>query len=68
MTAQWGRKMSGELVEKFNEKRDARPAVIGFDIIYSEKVDEEGDEYFAKACKDAGKFVYQLDRVKKEWR
>lgn len=57
MIAQWGRGLSGKLVEKLNENPDAVPAVIGFDIIYSEFVDEEGDSYFARACEEAGNVV-----------
>ena len=57
MTAQWGRRLSGELIEKLNEHEDCRPAVIGLDIIYSESVDEDGDRYFAEACGKAGNVV-----------
>ncbi|MGN0140795.1 MAG: CHASE2 domain-containing protein [Roseburia sp.] len=57
MITDWGRELSGQLVEKLNENPDARPAVIGFDVIYSESSDEAGDRYFAKACKEAGNVV-----------
>ncbi|MCI5619978.1 MAG: CHASE2 domain-containing protein [Lachnospiraceae bacterium] len=53
----WGRELSGQLVEKLNENPEARPAVIGFDVIYSESSDEEGDQYFANACREAGNVV-----------
>lgn len=57
MITSWGRELSGRLVEKLNENPDAKPAVIGFDIIYSENADEQGDRYFAEACKEAGNVV-----------
>lgn len=57
MITSWGRKVPGKLVEKLNRNPDAKPAVIGFDVIYSEAVDKEGDRYFAKACEKAGNVV-----------
>lgn len=53
----WGRELSGRLVEKLNEHPEARPAVIGFDIIYSEELEESGDAYFVSACQEAGNVV-----------
>lgn len=57
MITNWGRRLSGKLIAKLNEYPDAKPAVIGLDIIYSENVDEEGDAYFADVCKRAGNVV-----------
>ena len=57
MISDWGRELSGKLVEKLNSNPDATPAVIGFDIIYSENSDKDGDEYFARACENAGNVV-----------
>ncbi|MGN0373964.1 MAG: CHASE2 domain-containing protein [Butyrivibrio sp.] len=57
MISEWGRKLSGRLVEILNENENAGPAVIGLDIIYSETADEEGDAYFANACRKAGNVV-----------
>lgn len=59
----WGRELSGKLVEKLSEDSVAAPKVIGFDIIYSEDADEEGDLYFAKACEKAGNVVVASDFV-----
>lgn len=53
----WDREMPGQLVEKLNQDPDARPAVIGFDVIYSENNDEQKDQYFADMCKQAGNVV-----------
>lgn len=66
MITAWGRKLSGQLVEKLNENPDARPAVIGFDVIYSESSDEAGDRYFAEACQEAGNVVAASSFVFKE--
>lgn len=46
----WSRKIPAELVSILNGTGDARPAVIGFDVIYSEEADREADDYFAKVC------------------
>ncbi|MGN0342772.1 MAG: CHASE2 domain-containing protein [Roseburia sp.] len=62
----WSRELSGQLVEKLNENPDARPAVIGFDVIYSEASDEEGDRYFAEACREGGNVVAASSFVFKE--
>lgn len=53
----WGRELSGKLIERLTENPDTKPAVVGMDIIYSETMDKEGDEYFAKVCKEAGNVV-----------
>ena len=55
--SKWSRELSGKLVEKLNADDNARPAVIGFDVIYSEDADEAGDQYFADACRKAGNVV-----------
>lgn len=62
----WGRGMSAQLVERLNEDVQARPAVIGFDIIYSEDGDEAGDAAFAEACGRAGNVVAVSTAVFKE--
>ena len=43
-----------------------RPAVIGFDVIYSEKADKEADDYFAKVCGEAGNVVAAMSFSFKE--
>lgn len=64
--SQWDREIPGRLVQILNENPDARPAVIGFDIIYSENADEEKDRFFAEACKEAGNVVSACSFVFKE--
>lgn len=51
----WSRDIPAKLVELLNA--NARPAVIGFDVIYSEEADEEADNHFADACKNAGNVI-----------
>lgn len=53
----WGRGLSAQLVDCLMEDPQTRPAVIGFDIIYSEDGDAAGDEAFAEACGRAGNVV-----------
>ena len=62
----WSRDIPAQLVELLNNDLEARPAVIGFDVIYSEKTDEEGDSHFADACKEAGNVVAALSFSFKE--
>lgn len=64
--ASWSRDIPARLVEILNADEGARPAVIGFDVIYSEKGDEEGDARFARACKEAGNVVSALSFSFKE--
>lgn len=52
----WSRDIPAKLVEMLNTEA-ARPAVIGFDVIYSEQADEEADKHFADACQKAGNVV-----------
>lgn len=53
----WSRDIPARLVETLNGDEENKPAVIGFDVIYSEETDEEGDRHFAQACKKAGNVV-----------
>lgn len=53
----WSRDIPAELVEILNADEAGKPAVIGFDIIYSEQAEAEADARFARACKEAGNVV-----------
>ena len=53
----WSRDIPAKLVEILSADEAAKPAVIGFDVIYSETVDEEADRHFADACREAGNVV-----------
>lgn len=62
----WSRELSGQLVQTLNQNPDARPAVIGFDVIFSEQSDEAGDRFFADACAKADNVVAASSFVFKE--
>lgn len=53
----WSRDIPAQLVEILNADESTKPAVIGFDVIYSEEADANADNHFAKACKAAGNVV-----------
>ena len=53
----WSRDIPARLVEVLSADASAAPAVIGFDVIYSENVEQEADVRFANACKEAGNVV-----------
>lgn len=53
----WSRDIPAQLVSTLNAVPDAAPAVIGFDVIYSENVDAAADDHFAKVCSEAGNVV-----------
>ncbi len=51
----WPRSVMGELVNVLND--GAKPAVIGFDILYDTLSNPDDDEYFAEAMEKAGNVV-----------
>ena len=53
----WSRDIPAKLVEILNADETAKPVVIGFDVIYSETSNEDGDAHFADACREAGNVV-----------
>lgn len=53
----WSRFIPARLVSVLNADETTRPAVIGFDVIYSEKTEETPDKYFAAICEQAGNVV-----------
>lgn len=62
----WSREIPAKLVSILNSAKDARPAVIGFDVIYSEEADKAADDYFAKVCGEAGNVVAAMSFSFKE--
>lgn len=62
----WSRELSAQLVEILNADDNVRPAVIGFDVLYSERGDREGDAHFARACAEGGNVVAATSFVFKE--
>ncbi|MBO5237978.1 MAG: adenylate/guanylate cyclase domain-containing protein [Lachnospiraceae bacterium] len=53
----WSRSQYADLIHALNTYEDAKPAIIGFDIIFSGNVDEEGDIAFAQAAEESGNVV-----------
>lgn len=53
----WSRDISKKVIEVLNQDATKRPAVIALDIMYIESTDEEVDQAFADACKQAGNVV-----------
>jgi len=53
----WNRDIPADLVEILSEDPDTKPAVIAFDVLYINEMDEEGDTHFAKACEEAGNVI-----------
>ncbi len=53
----WSRQYYADLINMLNTYEDARPAVIGFDILFSGNVDEEGDLAFAQAAQESQNVV-----------
>lgn len=62
----WSREIPAKLVSLLNGADDARPAVIGFDVIYSEEADRETDDLFAAVCGEAGNVVAAMSFSFKE--
>ena len=55
--ASWERDIYADLVEVLCVSEEVRPAVIGFDVLFSEDKNEEADARFAKVCEEAGNVV-----------
>lgn len=53
----WDRGVYADLVETICVSEDIRPAVIGFDILFSSAKTEESDARFAKVCETQGNVV-----------
>ena len=62
----WSREIPAKLVSLLNGTGDMRPAVIGFDVIYSEEADGQTDDYFAEVCGEAGNVVAAMSFSFKE--
>ncbi len=62
----WSRALSADLVQLLNQDAQTRPAVIVFDVIFSEKGDADGDAAFAETCAEAGNVVTAMSYRFKE--
>ncbi len=55
--SEWNRDVYAKLIETLCVSDEVRPAVIGFDILFSNQKEESKDEQFANACKMHGNVV-----------
>lgn len=62
----WSRQYYADLLELLNADEASKPAVVGFDIIFSGNVDEAGDEAFVNAAKKSGNVVVASQLIYKE--
>ncbi len=62
----WSREIPAKLVSTLNHAQGGGPAVIGFDVIYSEQADEKADDYFAEVCGESGNVVAAMSFSFKE--
>ena len=62
----WSRQLSADLVRLLNKDDQTKPAVLVFDVIFSEKGDDAGDAAFAEACLEAGNVVTAMSYRFKE--
>ncbi|MBQ8039481.1 MAG: CHASE2 domain-containing protein, partial [Lachnospiraceae bacterium] len=53
----WNRDIYAELIEALCVSEEVRPAVIGFDILFSSEKGVESDQRFADACEEYGNVV-----------
>ena len=53
----WNRDVYTKLVETICVSEDVRPAVIGFDVLFSNEKEEDSDKRFADACAKYGNVV-----------
>lgn len=61
--SEWDRGVYARLVETLCVSEDIRPAVIGFDILFSEDNSDESDYAFAQACRKHGNVVCAFSYV-----
>lgn len=60
----WSREVYAQLLSRLNAEEEAKPLVIGFDIVFSGQAQQEGDDAFAQAAAASGnvaavsQFVY----------
>ena len=64
--SQWDRSVYAQLLEKLYISEDIRPAVTGFDILFSSNKTEESDELFARYCLNYGNIVCGFSYVFEE--
>ena len=53
----WSREVYAQLLSRLNAEEEAKPLVIGFDIVFSGQAQQEGDDAFAQAAAASGNVV-----------
>lgn len=53
----WSRDVYAQLLSRLNAEEEAKPLVIGFDIVFSGQAQQEGDDAFAQAAAASGNVV-----------
>ena len=53
----WSRDVYADLIEKICVSEDCRPAVVGFDVLFSSEKDEVADQRFVNVCDEYGNVV-----------
>ena len=61
--SEWDRSVYADLINVLCVSEDVRPAVIGFDVLFSGTDNGSADEAFAAACKDHGNVVSAFSYV-----
>lgn len=61
--SEWDRGVYAQLIDTLCVSEDVRPAVIGFDILFSDTDNGVADEAFAAACRDHGNVVCAFSYV-----
>ena len=59
----WDREMYAKLVDTLCVSEEVRPAVIGFDVLFSSEKSAEGDAYFAEVCEEYDNVVTAFSYV-----
>lgn len=61
--SEWDRGVYADLVDALCADENYKPAVIGFDVLFTGEGDDEESLRFAKSCKDAGNVVCAFSYV-----
>ena len=55
--SEWDRSVYAKLIETLCVSEEIRPAVVGFDILFTGEKDTENDQWFAEVCAEYGNVV-----------
>ncbi|MBQ4068180.1 MAG: adenylate/guanylate cyclase domain-containing protein [Lachnospiraceae bacterium] len=60
---EWNRDIYADLIDTLCVSKDIRPAVIGFDVLFSSEKIKDSDQQFADKCKEYGNVVLGFSYV-----